>query len=279
MIRHLAILIFFVSVMEVGKSQTGNIVPYGNNPAAGGYVAINGIKLYYESYGEGRPLVILHGSGGQIRNHRARIDYFRQFFRVIAIDSRSQGKSIDEKSEHLTYDQMASDVNVLLDSLHVDSAYIWGQSDGGIIAIMMAYKYPKKVARFSTFGANLFPGDKAIYQEVDQMVKDTLKVTKNFQTRRLFEMLDLEPHITLADLHKITAPALIMAGDKDVIRPEHTQLIFENIPSANLFIMPGATHGGASEKQELFNLVLKNFFTQPFVNKSSIEMFTGKKPK
>lgn len=264
--------------MAVGKSQTGNI-PYGNNPAAGGYVAVNGIKLYYESYGEGRPLVILHGSGGQIRNHRARIDYFRQFFRVIAIDSRAQGKSIDEKSQHLTYDQMASDVNVLLDSLHVDSAYVWGQSDGGIIAIMMAYKYPKKVARFSTFGANLFPGDKAIYQEVDQMVKDTLKVTKNFQTRRLFEMLDLEPHITIADLHKITAPALIMAGDKDVIRPEHTQLIFENIPNANLFIMPGATHGGASEKQELFNLVLKNFFTQPFVNKSSVEMFTGKKPK
>jgi pimeloyl-ACP methyl ester carboxylesterase len=178
----------------------------------------------------------------------------------------------------LTYDQMADDIKIMMDSLHIDSAYVWGQSDGGILALILASKYPAKIARLSTFGANLFPGKKAIYDEIEEMVEDTLKTTNNFQTRRLFDLLVNEPHITIKDLKKISAPALIMVGDRDVIRPEHTQLIFNNIPNANLFVMPGATHSGSSEKPDLFNMVLLNFFLQPFSQKTSVEMFTGKKP-
>jgi pimeloyl-ACP methyl ester carboxylesterase len=171
---------------------------------------------------------------------------------------------------------MAFDIKILLDSLHIDSAYIWGQSDGGILGLILASKYPVKVAKLATFGANIFPGKKAIYPEIEKMVRDTLKTTKNFQTRRLNELMAYQPHITTAALRSISAPTLIMAGDRDVIKPEHTKIIFDNIPRSNLFIMPGATHFGAYEKPELFNVILLDFYRQPFSNRSSVAMFTGK---
>jgi len=259
-------------------AQTTSTIPYGNNPSAGRYTMVNGIRLYCEIYGQGRPLILLHGSGGSIRSQRGRIPYFQNYFKVIAIDSRSQGKSLDSVSKRLTYDQMADDVKILMDSLHIDSAYVWGQSDGGILALILASKYPAKIAKLSTYGANIFPGKNAIYSEVAEMVEDSLKTTNDFQSRRLYDLLVNEPHITTKDLNKISAPALIMVGDRDLIRPEHTQMIFDNIPNSNLFVMPGATHAGSIEKPELFNMVLLNFFLQPFSKKSSVEMYTGKHP-
>ena len=275
MSKHLFLTLFVLCAIN-SHAQTTPAIPYGNNPSAGHYTMVNGIRMYCEIYGQGRPLLLLHGSGGSIRSQRNRIPYFQNYFKVIAIDSRSQGKSLDSVSKHLTYDQMADDIKVLMDSLHIDSAYVWGQSDGGILALILASKYPVKVAKLSTFGANTFPGKKAIYDEVVDMIEDTVKTTTNLQNRRLYEMLVKEPHITTKDLNKISAPALIMVGDRDLIKPEHTLMIFNNIPNSNLFVMPGATHAGSSEKPDLFNMVLLNFFLQPFSKKSSVEMYTGK---
>lgn len=251
-------------------------VPYGNNPAAGHYATVNGLKMYYEVYGEGKPLVLLHGNGGSIAGHTNRIAYYQKYFKVIAIDSRAHGKSIDTLTKMLTYDQMADDVSSLLSSIHVDSAYVWGQSDGGILALLLAIHHPKTVAKIATFGANTFPGNKAIFNEIDQMVVDTLKSTTNAHTRQLFNLLDKEPHITKADLAKIKIPVLLMSGDKDAIRLEHTIAIYYAIPNSNLFIMPGATHFGAYEKTDLFNMVLLDFFNKPFSKVSSVDLFTGK---
>jgi len=267
----------------MGYAQSNAPVKYGDNAAAGGYKMVNGIHLYYEIYGQGQPLVLLHGNGGSIRNQQKRIIFFQQYFKVIAIDSRSQGRSLDTVSKRLTYDQMALDVKVLLDSLHIDSAFIWGQSDGGILGLILAAKYPVKVARLATFGANTFPGKKAVFPEIVDMIMDTLKTTKNFQERRLNDLMAHQPHISRNELQSIQAPVLIMAGDRDVIRPQHSQMIADHIPHSNLFIMPGATHFGAYEKPDLFNKVLLDFYQQPFSSKSSVEIFTGKpsavKPK
>src|SRR4051812_26320991 len=82
--------------------------PYGNNPDAGAFKKINGVNLYYEMYGSGKPLVFLHGNGGSIKSSRNKIEYFKKHFQVIAIDSRGHGKSVDP-SPHLTYLQMAKD--------------------------------------------------------------------------------------------------------------------------------------------------------------------------
>jgi pimeloyl-ACP methyl ester carboxylesterase len=266
-------LFFAVIVTSFGQSPT---TPYGDNPEAGAFKKINGINLYYETYGSGKPLVFLHGNGGSIKSARNKIEYFKKYFNVIAIDSRGHGKSVDP-APHLSYVQMAKDVSLLLDSLHLDSVYVSGQSDGGILGLLLAINHPKKVSKVVTFGANIFPGKKSVPDIIDKMVMDTLRLTKDFQTRRLFELLGQQPDITEKDLQKISCPFLLISGDRDVIRLEHTLTIFYNIKKSNLFIMPGSTHFGSYEKPELFNTVVMDFFNKPFAAPSTVEIFTGKK--
>ncbi len=268
----------FVACLVMGaNAQSQTSIKYGDNKEAGGYKEVNGIKMYYEIYGSGKPLLLLHGSGGSIRNQRPKIDYFKQYFKVIAIDSRAHGKSIDSTSKNLTYDQMAYDIKVLLDSLHIDSAYVSGQSDGGILGLLLAINYPNKISKLAAYGANIFPGKKAVFDEIDDLVNDSLKATKDFTARRLYALLAYQPHIAGKDLKKISCPVLIMSGDRDAIRLEHSIKIFNNIPNSNLFVMPGATHSGSVEKQELFNLIVTDFFTHPFSKPSTVEQFTRKR--
>ena len=268
-------LIFpLITLCSFGQDQTA--IKYGSNNAAGNYKQINGINMYYETYGSGKPLIFLHGNGGSIYSSRAKIDYFKQYFKVIAIDSRGHGKSVDTTTKMLTYTQMANDIKVLLDSLGIDSANISGQSDGGILGLLIAINYPSKISKLAAFGANLFPGKKAIVDEIENMVRDTLRVTKDFNRRRLYSLLEYQPNITEKELKTIKCPVLIMSGDRDVIRLEHSIKIFYNIENSNFFVMPGATHFGSYEKPELFNLVLLDFFNKPFSKISTVELFTGK---
>ena len=262
------------TLYSFGQDQTA--IKYGSNNAAGNYKRINGINMYYETYGSGKPLIFLHGNGGSIYSSRAKIDYFKQFFKVIAIDSRGHGKSVDTTTKMLTYTQMANDIKVLLDSLGIDSANISGQSDGGILGLLIAINYPSKISKLAAFCANLFPGKKAIVDEIENIVRDTLRVTKDFNRRRLYSLLEYQPNITEKELKTIKCPVLIMSGDRDVIRLEHSIKIFYNIENSNFFVMPGATHFGSYEKPELFNLVLLDFFNKPFSKISTVELFTGK---
>ena len=252
-------------------------IEYGNNKEAGNYKKINGIDMYYETYGTGKPLVLLHGNGGSIKSQGGRIEYFKKNFQVIAIDSRAHGKSFDTSNKILTYDEMANDVKVLLDSLKIDNAYIWGQSDGGILGLLIAIKYPTKVSKLATFGANIYPGKKAVFDEIHQMVMDTLKTTKDSNTKKLFSLLAYQPNITKKDLNKIKCEVLIMSGDRDAIRLEHSIKIFNNIENANFFVMPGASHFGSYQKPELFNVVLSDFLEKPFSKLSTVEIMTQKK--
>lgn len=268
------LLLLFCRIAISTMAQTEAPIPYGNNPKAGNYKQINGIKIYYETYGSGKPLFLLHGNGGQIRSQGNRIAYFSKYFKVIAVDSRGHGKSVDEKP--LTYEQMADDISDLMDSLHLDSVNIWGQSDGGILGLLIAIHHPEKVAKLATYGANLFPGKEAVYEEADKWVMDSLKTTTSPRTKQLFALMVYQPNITDADLKKINCPVLIMSGDRDFIRLEHSIKIFNGIPNSNLFIMPGATHFGAYQKPELFNMVVMDFFTKPFSRLSTMDFIMGR---
>lgn len=250
---------------------------YGNNPEAGGYIPLNGIKMYYESYGSGEPLLLVHGNGGSIKGHAQKIDFFKDKFRVIVMDSRGHGKTTGNNGKALTYEQMAEDLNVLMDSLHVKNAYVWGQSDGGILGLLLAIHHPKKVKKLATFGANLFPGPKAIQDELHELVVQTLSTTKDPKTKQLFALMAYQPNITDAQLQKISCPVLVMSGDRDAIKLEHSIRIFRMIPRSNFFVMPGATHFGSYEKPELFDKVLLDFFTEPLVMTSTLEKLSPKK--
>jgi pimeloyl-ACP methyl ester carboxylesterase len=236
-----------------------NHIDYGKNDSAGGYVDVNGIKLYYEVYGQGKPLLLLHGNGGSIKGHSARIAYFKQFYKVIVVDSRAQGRSDDGKQE-LTYDLMTNDVNKLLDILHVDSAYVWGQSDGGIIGLILAMEHPDKVRKLATWGANIQADSTALLPEIYRSVVDASKNSNNPKAKKLNMLMAKYPNIPFANLNRISAPTMIMSGDRDAIQLTHTFEIYKHIPKGQLFIMPGATHYGAYENPNLFNQVLKEFF-------------------
>ena len=92
------------------------------------------VSVYYEVYGTGKPLVIIHGNGGSIRGRAAFIEEFSKKYKVIAMDNRCHGKS-DCPAPHLTYEQIADDLNGLLAHLKVDSTLIWGHSDGATIGL------------------------------------------------------------------------------------------------------------------------------------------------
>jgi pimeloyl-ACP methyl ester carboxylesterase len=268
----LLFLAIFASSLVYGQNEK---IDYGNNPASGSYKRINNIDLYYEIYGTGKPLILLHGNGGSIEGQSGRIEFFSKYFKVVAIDSRAHGKSGDSQAKSLTYEQMANDVKVLLDSLSIDSAYVWGQSDGGIIGLLLAINYPEKLAKLATFGANIFPGNKAVFDEIDRMVLDTIRYSKDSHTKRLYSLLAYQPHITDRQLSEIKCPVLIMTGDRDAVRLEHSIHIFETIPNSNLFVMPGATHFGAYQKPDMFNSVLLDFFKSPFSKLSTVEILSG----
>jgi pimeloyl-ACP methyl ester carboxylesterase len=274
--KHLLALLLFTSIINTLNGQAQYSTKYGNNKEAGNFKTINGINLYYEIYGTGKPLLFLHGNGGSIRNSSAKIEYFKKYYQVIAIDCRAHGKSIDTTTQQLTYTQMANDIKVLMDTLNIDSAFISGQSDGGILGLLLAINFPAKISKLATFGANMFPGKKAVFDEIDNLVLDTLKVTKNLNKKRLYSLLAYQPDITEKDLQKIKCPVLIMSGDRDAIRLEHSIKMFNHIANSNFFVMPGATHFGSYEKPDLFDFILSDFLSRPFSKISTVDLFTGR---
>ena len=268
-------LFTFAIFILIGKifaqnNPSANQIAYGNNPKVGKYANIRGINLYYETYGQGKPLLLIHGNGGSIRDWRYQIPYFSKTYKVIAVDSRAQGKSLDS-SKVLNYEMMADDFDALLTHLKIDSAYVIGWSDGGINGLLLAIRHPEKVKKLAITGANLVPGTSAISEDgIKAISADLAKLraanqdaaTKN--TKKLLHMMEIEPLIPLTDLHKIKCPVLVMGGDFDVIKPAHTLQIFENIPQAYLWIFPESGHGTVHRYKDEFNNKVLHFFTHPY---------------
>jgi pimeloyl-ACP methyl ester carboxylesterase len=245
--------------------------PYGNNKQAGKYYDIRGFKMYAETYGEGQPLLIIHGNGGSINNFIYQIPYFSKKYKVIIADSRAQGNSVD-KGDSLSYEMMADDYAALLDAMKIDSADVIGWSDGGINGLLLSIRHPEKVKKLAVTGANLVPDTTAVPKSIWDMVMPTYtmlksKTSKNEQENRvykLFRLLVEQPHIPISDLHTIKCPTLVIGGDHDVIKEEHTMLIYKNIPKAYLWILPASGHSTPIVYKDDFNSVVDRFFNNPY---------------
>jgi pimeloyl-ACP methyl ester carboxylesterase len=237
-------------------------LPYGHNAAAGHTCQLPGVKLYYEVYGTGEPLLLLHGNGESIKSFRKQIGAFATHFRVIAVDTRAQGQSADTLTFPLTYNLFATDIKTLLDSLHLSSAYVVGWSDGGNTGLILAQRYPNYVRKLVTMGANLFPTKEAVeakmLRQSEQAQQTLLKQGKKAQARLLTLVLT-EPHLSYEALATIQTPTLILAGEKDIIKRTHTQAIAAHLPHAQVQILPGVTHYAPQENPKLFNELVLNF--------------------
>lgn len=268
------IIAFFILQSNFSIAQSKFETPYGNNKSVGKYVKINGAKMYYEEYGKGEPLLIIHSCGTDISAMEYQIDYFKNNYRVIAADSRGQGKS-ELKVKKLTYNQMAKDLESLMKHLKLDSINILGWSDGAIIALKMGINNKVKIKKIVAMGANLRPDTTAIndwaYKQVREMRSKTLQMikkgdkTKNWKKELLFDnLLANQPNISHTELQKITAPVLLIIGDRDIIRNEHAVEVFNNIPKSQLCIMPGTNHGAPRNHSEIFNEISENFLLKTF---------------
>jgi pimeloyl-ACP methyl ester carboxylesterase len=257
-------------------AQAVDVVPYGDNPVAARNFTRDGNRFYYEVYGSGEPLLLLHGNGQSIAAFDHQIGVFAQRYQVIAMDSRGRGKS-ELGTQHLTYEQMADDTNMLLEQLKLDHVKIVGWSDGGIIGLLLAIRHPNKVGMLAVMGANMDP-EAAQQWALDGLVRVRSKINTELAAAnavhgdaaqlklqlQLIDLLEHQPHIAASDLAHIQAPTLVMAGDRDVIRNAHTLQMFDALPKAQLEIFHGATHMIPRDDAERFNRTVLEFFDKPF---------------
>ena len=244
---------------------------YGKNEAVGKYYNVRGFKMYSEVYGKGEPLLIIHGNGGSINNFVKQIPYFSKKYKVILADNRSQGKSVD-KGDSLTYEMMADDYAALLTAMKINSAFVIGWSDGGINGLLLAIRHPEKVKKLAVTGANLRPDNTAVYGEVINMIApvlNKLKAKKDLNEVekvqvKLYKLLLEQPNIPLTDVQKIKVPTLVIGGDHDVIKVEHTMEIYKQLAQGYLWILPNSGHSTPIVYTAEFNKVVDDFFTMPY---------------
>jgi len=258
----LSILLFLLLSVS-GIFAQSKTIQYGSNPQAGHFAEVNGIQLYYETYGKGEPLILLHGNGGSINAFSKQIPFFEKHYQVIAIDSRLQGKS-GGSSDSISYEMMASDFCSLLDLLNIKSANVLGWSDGGIDGIIMALNCPDKIKILAVSGANIVPDSTALSNNDILDMKNYLaqSATISKTAIALTQMMIDQPNIPYSDLDQIRCPVLVMAGDHDMIKPEHTLKIYQSIPNASLCIFPDSNHGVCQQHPKLFNETVFAFFSK-----------------
>ncbi len=259
-----------LAMLTASAQQTKTAINYGNNPAAGKYIATRGAKFYCEVYGKGETLLLIHGNSGSIHDMKYQISYFSKYNKVIIVDSRAQGKSVDY-SDSLTYEMMADDFNAILDTLHIRSAYVIGWSDGGINGLLLAMRHPEKVKKLAETGANLVPDTSVFDPGANAFMENTLKALKgqaaDANTKnevKLIHMMQIEPNIQSSSLQTIKCPVFVIGGDHDAIMPAHTLGIFNNIKEAYLWIVPNSGHATLQRYAEEFNNKVHEFFLKPY---------------
>jgi pimeloyl-ACP methyl ester carboxylesterase len=231
-----------------------------------GYAPVNDIQMYYAVYGQGEPLIMLHGGLGHSDVWGNQIPLFAQYFKVICADSRGHGRST-RSDQPYSYDLMASDVLALMDYLKIDKASIVGWSDGGIIGLDIAMNHPERLNKLFAFGANtnvagLRPDiDKSVvfnkYIEVAGQDYQRLSKTPDQYdafVKQINQMWATQPNFTADQLAKIHVPVAIADGEHDeAIRQEHDVEMANAIPGAQLMILPGVSHFAFLQKPKLFN--------------------------
>ena len=196
-------------------------------------IGVNGIQLFYEKTGEGRPLIMVHGNSMDHNEFKNSFWQLRSYFTVYAVDSRGHGLST--KVDELHYEDMADDMVAFMDQLDLRDVIFFGHSDGAIIGLLAAMK-TDRIGLLLAGSANITPQGVAVW--VRLLEKGIYTVTKNPKVLMMMK----EPNILPADLATIKVPTVVIAGSKDIIKREETQIIADSIPGAKLRILEGDGH-------------------------------------
>jgi len=254
--KRISIVILFVGLILSNLFAQTATPPYGNNPAAGNYLNVGDAKLYYEIYGQGKPVVMLHGGVyGYIDEFAPFIEKLSQSYQVICIAMRGHGKSEIGK-DPFTYKQRAEDAYKLIRSITRDSVTVLGFSDGGYSGLKLAALYPSLVKKLIAIGVGDFPKNKT--QKFNYNSIDLIKSSPSLFEGRLALMpepkrwdetlsklnkLYNEDFISTETFEKIKCPVLVLNGDRDDYQTlENVVKSVKAIPDAQLSIIPGCNH-------------------------------------
>ena len=249
-------------------------VSYGSNN--GKYLTIRGTKVYYEEYGKGTPLILLHGGFGSIDYFQKCIPILAKQYRVIVPDAPGLGRS-EYANSRLNYQVLANYNSKLIDLLKLDNVYVIGFSDGANAALILAKNRPDKVKKLVAAGANYkLAGLKNLEETkrygdtvwVEKEMKDWIKgyqklsPTKNW--KRYVSEIGLfwfeEQYFPKADLEAIAIPSLIVYGDKDMITLEHGLEIHYAIKNSQFSVLPNCSHNIFWDKTDLILRIMTDFF-------------------
>jgi pimeloyl-ACP methyl ester carboxylesterase len=275
----LTFVLILTSVLWTGCNTATKTIEYGSNN--GRQVNINGKKIYYEEYGQGTPVLLLSGGGlnRSIKDFEKCIPDLSKKYRIIAPDTPGQGRS--EQTDSLSYDLLTDFMSQLIDSLNIDSAYVMGLSDGGIVAILLAEKRADKIKKAIAVGANNgikgfvlpegFSLDSVKIPTVDNWAKhhendiewyNTLTPKKDW--RKMATNLNLmwygKEYFSTNLYDNIKVPTMIVLGDRDDISIEHGLEMHRLIKNSQFCVLPNTTHEVFAEQPELINKIAIDFF-------------------
>lgn len=255
-------------------------------PDESGYADVNGLKMYYEVYGNGKPILLLHGSFMNIPlNWSQFIPLMAKDRKVIVAEMQGHGRTKDIPRE-LSYEGMADDASDLLQHLKIDSADILGYSMGGGVAFQLAVRHPEQVRRlvvlsgtythdgwwpdveamFATFTADMFKGT-PVQTQFDSFGNDPANFSE--YVRKVIS-IDLKKYNWSKDVKKIQAPIFMVIGDADGVRYEHALELFvakgggkmgdiHGLPKSRMAILPGTTHIGIIQRTDWLIPMITDF--------------------
>jgi pimeloyl-ACP methyl ester carboxylesterase len=256
---------------------------------AGTYVEANGLRVYYETCGEGEPLLLIHGGTATSGSWASHLPAFAQHFRVFAPDSRGHGRT-DNPAGELGYRQMADDVAAFIDALGLRKPLVLGYSDGGQIALELGMRYPG-LARALVLGGTQFrfseayledarallgitDGDEVDPEKLEREQPDFVTYLREAHRHvygpeywkayiKQIASLWLTPlRYTPEDLAAVTDPVLILAGDRDGVCTEKAPELLRLLPNAELAVAPGTDHGFIEAKADLFDALALDFLVR-----------------
>lgn len=214
-------------------------------------IFVNSVHLFYEKCGEGNPLILLHGNGESHRIFDRAIPILSRCFTVYALDTRGHGESDPVNEFH--YSDMAEDVKCFIEVLALQKPILYGFSDGGIVGLMIASKYPELLSQLIVSGANTVPD--GVRSGWLRLFRLAYRITRDPK----IGLMLTEPDISPEDLSRIEIPSVILAGSRDLIKEEHTRSIAGAIRSSSLCILKGENHMSyVVHSEKIARLILKN---------------------
>jgi pimeloyl-ACP methyl ester carboxylesterase len=252
--------------------QTLPLPPAMPEPVESGMAPVNDIQMYYAVYGNGEPVLLIHGGLGHADVWGFQVPVLAATHKVIVADSRGHGRSTRSDKSY-GYALMADDYLALLGHLKIDRVALVGWSDGGIIGLDIAIRHPERLTRLFAFAANYTPAgvkqsvgsDPTFNAYIARAGEDYARLSptpKEFDAfvAQISKMWATEPNYTQEQLRGITVPTVIFDGDHDeAIEPAHTAEMPELIPGAKLVIMKDASHYAMWQKPEEFNATVVEF--------------------